>query len=573
MRTGKKLICFLLVLSLSAFAATGAPARALAGEEEPGKTGEGFSVFENAPAQGEESLPGSGASLRKTEEGEDGFISLESSFKGTAVFQNSFSDQLNARQKAFYQELDGLTLDRILSAVETDGYHTIFAPVESVQGLKLSGSFDSKRNFTPTGASLTQVQSLYTDLLAAVVAYRYDHPEAIWSASMQYGYRWDLAGPFTVTVTGVTFGFRLLYGEEEKAIYDEMMESARSLAAQASGGDYYTRVRSLHDLLASRCTYLTEEGDERTGQLSHTPYSALVAGDEYEPVCDGYSKAFKLLCDQLEIPCVLSVSKEHMWNNVKMDDGAWYHVDVTWDDRGETPVDAYFLLGDRSKIGETEFSGEADHIERNPYQRPSGHQNVVFSYPVKSREAYVYLGHDYAPLSFPDVLRSAWYYEAVEEVHSLGIFEGDEHGYFNPGSALTRAQFVQALANALHASLNEEDESAFTDVASGKWYTPAVAWAQREGIMEGHGGRFRPNDPISREEMCVVFARVMDLSGASSDFRFPDHSGIASWAREAVYACYGAELIQGDERGRFNPKKNTARREAAVVFTRWARSL
>ncbi len=573
MKTGKKLICLFLSLFLAVAAAEStAFAYAFEGEEtEYGEMAEAPDILsgtEESFSSQEGFLPSSGVSLRKSEEGS--FSVEESSLKGAADFKESFSDQLNARQKAFYDELEGLTLERILRAVETDGYHTVFSGVKGAQGLKLSGRFDSKRNFIPTGASQSTVQALYTDLLAAIVAYRYDHPEAIWSVSMQYGYRWDRSGPSTVTVTGVTFGFRLLYKGEEKELYEQMMESAYKLASQASGGDCYTRVRSLHDLLASSCAYLGETEDEKTQQLSHTPFSALVAGDEFEPVCDGYAKAFKLLCDQLEIPCVLCVSEEHMWNNVKMDDGEWYHVDVTWDDRGEAPVYDCFLLGDRSLLGQTEFSKEKDHIERNPYRKPSGHQDMAFSYPKKSREAYVYLGRDYAPLSFPDVTRSAWYFEAVEEAHELGIFEGDEHGNFCPGNRLTRAQFAKALANALHAQLNEEEESSFSDVKPGKWYASVAAWVQKEGIMQGHDGKFRPDAPISREEMCVVFARVMELQGASSDFRFPDHGKIASWAREAVYACYEKGLIKGDEKGNFNPKNYTARREAAVVFTRWA---
>ena len=59
------------------------------------------------------------------------------------------------------------------------------------------------------------------------------------------------------------------------------------------------------------------------------------------PVCEGYARAFKVLCDRLGIPCVLTegfakngqweTPELHMWNYVKID-GAWYAVDVTWND-------------------------------------------------------------------------------------------------------------------------------------------------------------------------------------------------------------------------------------------------
>ena len=56
-------------------------------------------------------------------------------------------------------------------------------------------------------------------------------------------------------------------------------------------------------------------------------------------VCEGYAKAFKVLCDQLGVPavCVSGLSDKsrtgsgHMWNLAQIG-GSWYLVDVTWDD-------------------------------------------------------------------------------------------------------------------------------------------------------------------------------------------------------------------------------------------------
>ena len=59
------------------------------------------------------------------------------------------------------------------------------------------------------------------------------------------------------------------------------------------------------------------------------------------PVCEGYARAFKVLCDKLGIPCVLVEGyargnlmdqlQLHMWNYVQVD-GKWYVVDTTWND-------------------------------------------------------------------------------------------------------------------------------------------------------------------------------------------------------------------------------------------------
>ena len=61
------------------------------------------------------------------------------------------------------------------------------------------------------------------------------------------------------------------------------------------------------------------------------------------PVCEAYARAFKVLCDRLDIPCVLVDGNAasypggepgpHMWNYVYLEqEGKWYAVDVTWND-------------------------------------------------------------------------------------------------------------------------------------------------------------------------------------------------------------------------------------------------
>ena len=86
------------------------------------------------------------------------------------------------------------------------------------------------------------------------------------------------------------------------------------------------------------------------------------------PLCESYSRAFKVLCDALEIPCVLSdgyagdslqcIPGLHMWNAVEMDNGKWYAVDVTWNDPRVIGTDAavsgyenecYLLVGKYTK--------------------------------------------------------------------------------------------------------------------------------------------------------------------------------------------------------------------------------
>ncbi|MDE6618486.1 MAG: hypothetical protein K2K13_05635, partial [Clostridiales bacterium] len=93
----------------------------------------------------------------------------------------------------------------------------------------------------------------------------------------------------------------------------------------------------------------------------YTAYGILNSG-EGKALCEGYSKAFKVIMDKLGIPCVLiagpacngidsvdgreSTYEPHMWNAVRVE-GEWYGVDVTWNDT-ENNHGKYLLLGEDS---------------------------------------------------------------------------------------------------------------------------------------------------------------------------------------------------------------------------------
>lgn len=55
-------------------------------------------------------------------------------------------------------------------------------------------------------------------------------------------------------------------------------------------------------------------------------------GSKESPVCQGYSYAFKMICDELGIPCTVGSGDGHMWNYVQTEDGNWYAIDATWND-------------------------------------------------------------------------------------------------------------------------------------------------------------------------------------------------------------------------------------------------
>ena len=81
----------------------------------------------------------------------------------------------------------------------------------------------------------------------------------------------------------------------------------------------------------------------------------------------------------------------------------------------------------------------------------------------------------------------------------------------------------------------------FGDVASGSWYGDAVNWAQSCGIVEGADGLFRPNDPVTREQLVTMLYRYAQLKGYdvsegknTSLTSYGDSASVSPWAVEAM---------------------------------------
>lgn len=491
-----------------------------------------------------------------------------------AQIDGSLYSRLNTRQKACYNALQDISIDEIMSAPVESGYRSVGVEVKGMTNLSLRGEISGGSFYPADSAARQAYDALYNDMHAAVIALYYDRPDMLWlDGGVLYSVRlFGWSGSGSVTVENVYYGFTLDYGGREKRMREEMMEHAQAIADEAGREpDTYSRLKKAHDLIALRSKYNHTPKSEMEEMLTHSPYSALVPDDPYEPVCDGYSKAMKLVCGLLDIPCLCVSSPTHMWNNIKMDDGLWYNLDLTWDD-GLTsePVDTYFLVGSHTVAQGKPFYQQESHEEISPFVEEG--VNVPGAvYPTKNKEAYAYLGEDYPPTRFPDVTRDAWYYDAVESAAQQGYFKGDESGRFNPMKNITRAEFATVMANREGVDLeNYPGWADFTDIQGRPWYSKAVAWASANGVMQGSGGAFRPVKNISRQEMCVVLynsvlgqARPEKTWGA-----FTDDSAIAGWARDAVYACYEAGLVKGDQKGNFNPQASASRCEAAVMLDR-----
>ena len=178
-------------------------------------------------------------------------------------------------------------------------------------------------------------------------------------------------------------------------------------------------------------------------------------------------------------------------------------------------------------------------------------------------------------LPFTDVKTGDWFYEHVKYVFDNGIMKGMTDKTFEPGTPVTRAMFVTMLGRLW--GVEEKITNAFSDVsaATGGWYAGYVGWASENKIVSGFPDKtFRPNDPITREQMATVISRFLDFSGIiplkSYDpvSYFKDEQKTSDYAVSHVDTMRMLGIITGNSDGTFNPRGKLTRAQAATVMGR-----
>ena len=204
----------------------------------------------------------------------------------------------------------------------------------STAKIKLPGT-----DFTlPTGRDLHQI----------VTYIIHENPHLFHLETTQFGYS-RFANQVTIRAENVyTPG-------EYRQIYAKLMAEVNQISEKARRYQTdYEKLRFLHDYLAEHITYDLGTPDPRSQREIHTIVGALL---NHACVCDGYARAYRLLCDQLRLSCIVAIGDStqkgnggpHAWNFVKLHNRV-YHVDVTWDSnliQSGCPVgDYYFLRND-----------------------------------------------------------------------------------------------------------------------------------------------------------------------------------------------------------------------------------
>ncbi|WP_251319556.1 aldo/keto reductase [Flintibacter muris] len=169
--------------------------------------------------------------------------------------------------------------------------------------------------------------------------------------------------------------------------------------------------------------------------------------------------------------------------------------------------------------------------------------------------------------AFADVPADAWYAEAVAYCQQNGIMSGTTDTTFAPEATLTRAMLVTILwRQAEKPVVNYLMQ--FSDVPEGQWHSEAVRWAASEKLMAGYGdGRFGINDPITQEQLNLIFQRYTGQPVTGDIPGFDGSSKPVTRAQAAMAVMNFAQLsTEKKEIGMFNFEAKTVMLNSGYVM-------
>ena len=191
----------------------------------------------------------------------------------------------------------------------------------------------------------------------------------------------------------------------------------------------------------------------------------------------------------------------------------------------------------------------------------TGTVSVMVSAPTESR--------------FTDMASYSWAIPAVEFLADYGITTGSGNGTtFSPLSPMTRGDYILMLCRSF--GFTSTQTTSFSDVPAGSYYASALAAAKTLGIATADSsGKFRPADPVTREESMVFLYRALKaanraVADASDSVlaSFSDNTAISADARAAMAAMVQAGVMVGTGSNQLSPKGTLTRAEMATILYR-----
>lgn len=170
-------------------------------------------------------------------------------------------------------------------------------------------------------------------------------------------------------------------------------------------------------------------------------------------------------------------------------------------------------------------------------------------------------------VSFTDLDENYWAFEGIEKLVSSDIIVGYPDGSFKPEGNITRAELVK-IVNKVYSFTQKQDTTSFADIKLKDWYYEEVLIAQAAGYINGYpDGTFKPNELVTREELCKIIDVINNLVLLPVD-KLPSDE-ISPWAVEYVNKVISNRLMLVDENGNFRATEKATRAEACDALAKF----
>lgn len=352
-------------------------------------------------------------------------------------------------------------------------------------------------------------------------------------------------------------------------------KAVKQILAGVTAEDAVGKLKQLNQWITEHNQYNTSDNLLAIDNEPHECLSALEGRIANQgPVCDGYSRALKVLCDQLGIACVLETGwarpsgecqgEFHMWNNVQVN-ANWYGVDVTWNDpsvkgfvgaKSGRENENFLLVGTDTVVKGTAFS--QSHVVKN--QAAAG--GVDFNNgPVLSHIALADI-----PFSsgleadlFDDLPAAHWAAEAAAWARTQGYMQGTGPAFFGPEEVLTRQQLWTVLMRLSGQNPTNQAE--------------LLRWLTENELSDGSD----PQKPADRQQTVTLLWRWARQNGQNTAAEelsgWVDAEQAAPWAKEALAWATASGIIKGVEPKELQPEQAISRAQFVVILQRFCQNM
>ena len=319
--------------------------------------------------------------------------------RSRVAYQDGYGEQLSGDMAVLYRNMKAAWVDagsmqevwfRVPDAQEEKEAHSFWIYPEQKEDGTWSNNLAKNEEYQRLTRAVVQ---------QAYDAFIYDYPEAFWLGSCSYTVSYQPSSnaykngePVVCYLRSIKVKPNERYaGAGDPAEIAAFQQAVEQTAAEiketlSDQPDRYEQVLAIHDYLCIHVSY-------KENSYAHTAAGVFLKNREV--VCEGYAKAFKILCGRFGIPAVLipggalksnGTREGHMWNYVQMEDGFWYMLDTTWDDQKTYISRKYFLSGGEEKG----FTGNTIAVERQELYTnfSKSEYSVNFALPVLSDQGY-----------------------------------------------------------------------------------------------------------------------------------------------------------------------------------------